>query len=877
MDPAGQENERIRALLDRARALSVAERAGWLEGLDESPEVMGTILRAFEEEDTRAAGLTADLDQTMATEAIAGERPLPPGATGPDPGRIGPWEIRGRLGEGGFGVVYLGHQEEPIRRDVAIKVVQAGMQSRSILARFESERQVLALMNHPAVAKVIDAGTTESGSPYFVMEYVEGSPIDSVCEETGLDIEGRIRLILDVCEAIQHAHGKGIIHRDLKPGNILVSVDGARLLPHVIDFGIAKALDPEIVGTGAVTMEGQFIGTPHYMAPEQTGLLGQDVDARADVFSLGAVLYELLVGRAPVDSETISRAREEGGVAALQRVLCEQPPLRPSQALRRMQESDPVQAGEIASNRGLDVRSLERMLRGDLDWILHRALERDRDRRYETPLGLAADLRRHLEHQPVEAGPPSRRYRLGKFVRRNRIAVAALAVVFVVLVVSAVFSNAARLSAERRLEETESTLAFVDNSIDAIDPSSGGGRDLSAVDYFADAYLEIARDDSLSPWVRVRLYMMYSRVLLALGEYEQGEASASAGIDVIESNSYDYDVEAYENVLRFQLAQALRNQGRQEDVTILEESFGADSPEGHASRAFTLHNAGDYAGALWHYERERALRLEGGDGFPLAECLGFLGRLHLDRGDLDAASNMVDESVAMTARLSETRGSSVAGGLLALGAVDAARLRFSEALRHYEDAHDLYLELHGTEDVFMVELCRMEVAGLLEDSVAIGDGLRTDVPQPTGGFEAGFVESIQLRNRARILLGAGAVEAAFALIDASISVDEVDMDYRMHSILAKSGMLIEVGEPEQALLLLEDAIVRIESLSLGRAAEAPIRETLIRCLLDLGRWEEAREQLDQLDALRAGFPPDSPPMRLIDALRGRLVRGESAP
>ena len=875
MSQHDNQNQRIRTLMDQARAVAPELREAWLSALEESPELLDALREALDREGMRTAALTTDLDETLVTAQIGSDRDLPPGAPVKDPETIGPYEIRRRLGEGGFGVVYLGHQEHPIRRDVAIKVVQAGMQTGNVLVRFEAERQTLALMSHPGVAKVIDAGTTDSGAPFFVMEYVDGKPIDELCDEVDLDVEGRIRLFIEVCEAIQHAHGKGIIHRDLKPGNILVSIDGKRLLPHVIDFGIAKALDPEIIGTGAVTMEGQFIGTPHYMAPEQTGFLGQDVDARADVFSLGAVLYELLVGRAPVDSDTIAKARGEGGVAALQRVLCEQPPLRPSQALARMDRDAPLMAEDVAARRGVDVRGLRRSLQGDLDWILLRSLERDRDRRYETPLGFAADLRRHLAHQPVEAGPPSRRYRFSKFVRRNRVGVTAMLVIFLVLIGSAVFSNAARLAAERRLQETESTLAFVDNSIDAIDPSSGGGRDLTAVDYFADAYREIARDESLSPWVQVRLYVMYSRVLLALGEYEQGELSARAGIEIIESNSFDYEIAAYENELRFHLAQALRNQGRQTDVVELEQTFAPDSPEGHASRAFTLHNAGDYAGARWHYEQERAMRSPDGDGFPLAECLGYLGRLYLDQGRLETAERLIDESMAMNERLSESRGSSIAASLLALGAADASALRFSESLRHYEDAHALYLDIHGTDDVFMVELCRLEVSGLLEDAAAVGDGLVTNIPEPRGSFNTSFIEAIQMRNRARILLRAGAVDAAFAMIDASLAVEEVDDDYHLHSVLAKAGMLSEVGDVDDALSLVEEALRGLLGRSAGRSAEAPLREARIECLLDLGRPDEAAVELARLRELREGYPAESPPVRVIARLQERIRTSRS--
>ena len=306
------QNERIRSLAHLVGAIPLEQREAWFAARNEPPEVLEAVRKVL-----AASGLeTSAIDTANAATETLGSpksRSAPPGGFEPDPLTIGPYEIKRRLGEGGFGIVYLAHQEKPIRRDVAIKVVRSELGGAKVLIRFEAERQALAMMSHPGLASVIDAGSTESGDPFFVMEYVAGSPVDELCDEKLLGIRPRLELFIEICEAIQHAHGKGIIHRDLKPGNILVVPDGNQLLPRVIDFGIAKALDPDDIGTGSVTVEGQFIGTPHYMAPEQTGFTGQDVDVRADVFSLGAVLYELLVGRTPVDTDTIAKAREHEG------------------------------------------------------------------------------------------------------------------------------------------------------------------------------------------------------------------------------------------------------------------------------------------------------------------------------------------------------------------------------------------------------------------------------------------------------------------------------------------------------------------------------------------------------------------------------------
>ena len=864
--------KQIQTLIHEAAAIPPEHLEAWLATQKGPPEVLEAVREALTSSSKETAFLHTFPTLAMNTADSPRSGSVPPGGFEPDPLTIGPYSIKRRLGEGGFGVVYLAHQEVPIRRDVAIKVVRSGLGGSNVLIRFEAERQALAMMSHPALASVIDAGSTSSGDPYFVMEFVAGSPVDELCDEKQVGLRRRLELFIEICEAIQHAHGKGIIHRDLKPGNILVVPDGHQLLPRVIDFGIAKALDPDDIGTGSVTVEGQFIGTPHYMAPEQTGFTGQDVDVRADVFSLGAVLFELLVGRTPVDIDTIARAKEEGGLAGLKSVLCERPAVRASVCSSRMARDTPEQCVKIARDRGLDPRGLVRALRGDLDWILLKALELDRDRRYETPLGLADDLRRYLAHEPVKAGPPSRLYRFTKFARRNRAAVFAVVVIFMVLLVAVLYSNAARLNAERRLQETESTLAFVDSSIgDGIDPSYGGGRDLLAVDYFSNAYDAIGSDASLSPRVQVRLYEMYARVLLALNDYEKGAECAQAGLAVIKANQLDREVAASANELRFQLAQALRNQGLQADVSKLEAAIDQDTSEFYASRAFTLHNAGDYDGARWYYEQERKAREPEGDSFPLSECLGFMGRLDLDQGRIESGTLLIDRAAEMCDRLSETDGSGVAASLLARGAAASADLRFQEALDHYERAHQLYLDLHGTEDVFMVELCRIEIQGLLEDAAIIGDGLKSEVSPPLGRINTNFLQAIILRNRARVLQRAGANQVAHALVRRSLEIDGVDGDYHRHTRLAQAGMLHRDGLDLEALASLDEVLAALPGETDGSVpGESPARTLRVEILLELDRLPEAEAELRRLQRLRSDFPSGSAPQATIRDLQGRL-------
>ena len=341
--------------------------------------------------------------------------------------RIGRYRLLQRMGEGGCGVVYLAEQEEPVRRRVALKIIRLGMDTENVIARFEAERQALALMDHPNIAHVLDAGATNLGRPYFVMELVRGVKITDYCNQHHLDLRQRLYLFIQVCRAIQHAHQKGVIHRDIKPSNILVSLHDGVAVPKVIDFGIAKATAGRLADNPAVTAYGQFIGTPAYMSPEQSELGGVDVDTRSDIYSLGALLYELLTGRTPFDNKQLL----DSGWDEMRRTLQEKEPLRPSNLVATF-PSDELRA--IAGKRGLEPSRMISLLKGDLDWIVMKAMEKDRSRRYETANGLGMDVTRYLNNEPVVARPPSRRYRLQKLVRRNRAVFVSIAAVAATLV-----------------------------------------------------------------------------------------------------------------------------------------------------------------------------------------------------------------------------------------------------------------------------------------------------------------------------------------------------------------------------------------------------------------------------------------------------------
>jgi serine/threonine protein kinase len=349
--------------------------------------------------------------------------------------RIGLYKLLQKIGEGGCGNVYMAEQEVPVRRRVALKVIKLGMDTKNVIARFEAERQALAMMDHPNIARVLDAGATETGRPFFVMELVRGVKITAYCDEKNLDPRQRLDLFLQVCHAIQHAHQKGIIHRDIKPSNVLVTMHDGTAVPKVIDFGIAKATSgQQLTDKTLFTAFEQFVGTPAYMSPEQAELSSLDVDTRSDIYSLGVLLYELLTGKTPFDQKELLQS----GLDEMRRTLREREPHRPSTKLDGLRAEELTQT---ALHRHVEPRRLKSLLSGDLDWIVMKALEKDRSRRYQTANGLAADVQRYLHNEPVIARPPSRLYRFQKLVRRNQATFVAIGAVSVALIVGLAVSS----------------------------------------------------------------------------------------------------------------------------------------------------------------------------------------------------------------------------------------------------------------------------------------------------------------------------------------------------------------------------------------------------------------------------------------------------
>jgi eukaryotic-like serine/threonine-protein kinase len=352
----------------------------------------------------------------------------------------GRYTLQEKIGEGGMGEVWVAKQTEPVKRRVALKLIKTGMDSKAVLARFEQERQALAMMDHPNIAKVLDGGLTPTGQPFFVMELVNGLPLTKFCDEARLTTTDRLELFVAICQAVQHAHQKGVVHRDLKPANILVTIIDGKPIPKVIDFGVAKATAGRLIDESMSTQFGAVIGTFEYMSPEQAGFSGVDIDTRADIYSLGVILYELLTGLCPIDAKRL----KEAALTEMLRIIREDEPSKPSTRLST-DESLP----SMAALRQIEPRKLTALLRGELDWVVMKCLEKHREQRYETASALARDIQRYLDDEAVEARPPSAAYRLSKFLRRNKGSVIAASLVLLVLVGGIVGTTFGMLRADR--------------------------------------------------------------------------------------------------------------------------------------------------------------------------------------------------------------------------------------------------------------------------------------------------------------------------------------------------------------------------------------------------------------------------------------------
>jgi len=440
-------------------------------------------------------------------------------------GQIGRYKLLSILGEGGMGVVYLAEQKEPIRRQVALKVIKPGMDSARVIARFEAERQALALLDHQNIAHVYDAGTTDSGRPYFVMEHVKGLPITEHCDRHKLAIEDRLNLFLRVCQAVHHAHQKGIIHRDIKPSNILVSIQDDQAVPKIIDFGVAKAISQPLTERTLVTLQGQLFGTPEYMSPEQADMATEDIDTRSDIYSLGVLLYVLLTGVLPFDSASF----REGGIDHIRQIICKTDPKTPSTRLTKLGE----EARTVAENRRTEIGALAKNLRRELEWIPLKAMRKERAERYRSASELADDIENYLKGMPLIAGPPSAMYRLKKLMRRNQALVTGIAAVVAVLIAGVVVSTVFAIRAERKARTAQAISDFFSNDVFAsVDPLTGEqpGVSLESILDVASQRLEGKFADE--PLIEASIRYRIGRTCWHLGKYDAAEANLKRAVEL---------------------------------------------------------------------------------------------------------------------------------------------------------------------------------------------------------------------------------------------------------------------------------------------------------------------------------------------------------
>ena len=454
--------------------------------------------------------------------------------------RIERYKLLEQVGEGGCGIVYVAEQEEPVRRRVALKVIKLGMDTKSVIARFEAERQALAMMDHPNIAKVLDAGTTDQGRPYFVMELVRGIRITDYCDQNHLSTEERLDLFIKVCQAIQHAHQKGIIHRDIKPSNILVTLHDGVPVPKVIDFGIAKATEGRLTDATVYTQLHQFIGTPAYMSPEQAEMSGLDIDTRSDIYSLGVLLYELLAGTTPFDPKELMAS----GLDAMRKTIREKEPMRPSTRLATLRGEELT---TTAKRRSAEAPKLIHILKGDLDWIVMKCLEKDRQRRYHTANGLAADLKRHLDNEPVLARPASTAYRFQKVFRRNKVMAVAAMLVLTAILMGTVISIGQMLRARRELRRAlsaeaqaldekanaQAALRFIQEDVlSQANPGIQPERDLTVRALLDRVAKQLERATGRPPLVDASIRQTLGSVYTELGEYAKAIEHYEAALRV---------------------------------------------------------------------------------------------------------------------------------------------------------------------------------------------------------------------------------------------------------------------------------------------------------------------------------------------------------
>ncbi|MGD8868024.1 MAG: serine/threonine-protein kinase [Gemmatimonadales bacterium] len=645
-------------------------------------------------------------DDPRNSETPAGSEPNPEESATSTSGsqRIGPYRILEPLAEGGMGMVYLARQTEPVKRQVALKLIKPGMDTKQVIARFEAERQALAVMDHPNIAKVFDGGTTADGRPYFAMEYVPGVSITEYCDMHKLPVRARLELFQGVCQAVQHAHQKGVIHRDLKPTNILVAEQDGQPLPKVIDFGIAKAMGPSLTEKTLHTQLGQLIGTPAYMSPEQAEMTGLDVDTRTDIYSLGVILYELLAGELPFEHKDLQGF---GAIVTLRDTEAARPSLRFDTLGDRKQY--------IADCRSTDPGTLTRRLKGDLDWIVMKAIEKDRTRRYDTANALLFEIRRYLDDEPVLARAPSTAYRMGKFVRRHKAGVAAGSVVAFALVAGFTLATVGMLrarSAERTAQQEAETARQVSDFLVGLfqlsDPTQARTNDVTAREILDRGAQRIETDLTDQPLVQARMMATMGSAYRGLGRYESATPLLEGALEKLESLSGEEDLEvartklALANLMIWKADYPHAESLSREALATYRQIYGDQHP---ALAVPILNLVFGFLRAQANYDEAESLLLEalnikraaGEADEGQAATLDQLCWVYINKGDLDAAELMCRDALELRRRLLGPDHFDIATSLHRMAVVYRQQGRYNQALATYEEALSMNRRLFGDE------------------------------------------------------------------------------------------------------------------------------------------------------------------------------------
>jgi len=607
---------------------------------------------------------------------------------------IGRYKLLERIGEGGMAVVYMAEQQEPIRRKVALKIIKLGMDTRQVIARFEAERQALAMMNHPNIAKVFDAGTTETGRPYFVMELVQGVSITEYCDEDNLSTKDRLALFIQVCHAVQHAHQKGIIHRDIKPSNVMITQRDGAPVPKIIDFGIAKATNQKLTEKTLFTRYAHLIGTPAYMSPEQAELSDLDIDTRSDIYSLGVLLYELLTGTTPFSEEELRKA----GYLEMQRVIREQEPAKPSTKLSTLGET----LTGIAQHRGCTPDLLRRAVRGDLDWIVMKSLEKNRVQRYETANGLAEDIRRHLGDEPVTAGPPSGLHRMKKFMRRHRALVAGAATVMVVLSGGIIASTIFALRAEREAKIAKAVSAFLNEDLlAAVDPEKAKAPEVT-VRYILDAASEnLEGKFEGSPLAEASVRQTLGETYRKLGEYKTAESHLARTLQIRQEQlgkEHPETLDSMNNVANVYEAQGRYDEAEQLHSKVLEIRRRLLGEE-HPSTLASMNNLARVYCAQGRYGEGEQLhvktleiqrRVLGEEHIDTLKSMNNVANVYAERGRNDEAEQLLVTVVETQRRVLGQEHPETLGVMYNLATVYAYQGR-------HEEAESLFIKMLETQ------------------------------------------------------------------------------------------------------------------------------------------------------------------------------------